>query len=161
MNLSKKIILIIISMIVLYAGFLFFSDIEKISDKLLDFKFEFLPIIVFFTICGWFCVYYRWNYLLKSIGVNIPHRQNFQIFMGAGALGITPGKVGELFKSQFLKEKFNIPRSKSAPLIIAEKFYDLVGAMIISSLGIWFLPELGYLIILGLISLVVFLKILN
>ena len=41
MNLSKKIILIIISMIVLYAGFLFFSDIEKISDKLLDFKFEF------------------------------------------------------------------------------------------------------------------------
>ena len=161
MKLSKKIILIIISIIILYAGFLFFSDIEKISDKLLDFKFEFLPIIIFFTVSSWFCVYFRWNYLLKSIGISIPHKQNFQIFMGAGALGITPGKVGELFKSQFLKEKFDIPRSKSAPIIIAEKFYDLAGAMIISSLGIWFLPELGYLIVFGLLFLIVFFKILN
>ena len=103
MKFSKKIILVIVSIIVLYAGFLLFSDLEKISTKLYDFKFEFLPIIIFFTISSWFCVYFRWNYLLKSIGVTIPHKQNFQIFMGAGALGITPGKVGELFKSQFLK----------------------------------------------------------
>ena len=155
MKLSKKIILIIISIIILYSIFLLFSDLEKIFDKIYDFKFEFFPIIILLVISSWFCVYLRWNFLLKTFGIKIPHKQNFQIFMGGSALGITPGKVGELFKSEFLKEKFNVPRSKSAPLIIAEKFYDIVGAILISSLGIWFFPELGYVLIFGVIVLVI------
>jgi len=161
MKLSKKIILIIISVIILYSVFLFLSDLEKISYKITEFKFEFLPLIFLSVISSWFCVYYRWNFLLKTFGIHIPHKQNFQIFMGGSALGITPGKVGELFKSQFLKEKYNIPRTKSAPLIIAEKFYDIVAAVIISALGIWFFPELGYVLIVGIVVLIIIFKLLN
>ncbi len=161
MQLSKKIVLIIISIIILYSIFLFLSDLEKISDKIFEFKFEFLPVIFLFVIASWFCVYARWNFLLKTFGITIPHKQNFQIFMGGSALGITPGKVGELFKSQFLKEKFNIPRTTSAPLIIAEKFYDIVAAVIISVIGIWFIPELGYVLIAGILVLFIVFKILN
>jgi len=78
-----------------------------------------------------------------------------------GALGITPGKIGELFKSQILKEKFNIPRTKTAPLFIVEKFLDLVSAMIVTIIGIWFIPEIGYLAIVGLMISVLLFKILT
>ena len=120
MILLKKIIPILIAVIIIYAIFLFLSDIDKIIDKIINFKLEFVPIIVALVIFSWFIVYYRWTILLKTLDIKIPHRINFQIFLIGGALGITPGKVGELFKSQILKDKFEIPRTKTAPLFVVE-----------------------------------------
>ena len=137
------------------------SDLDKISDKILNFKLEFLPIIVGLVIFSWIISYFRWNILLKNQNIHIPHSLNFQIFLVGGALGITPGKIGELFKSQILKEKFNIPRTKTAPLFIVEKFLDLVSAMIVTVIGIWFIPEIGYLAIIGLIISIILFKILT
>tara|TARA_B110000438_G_C15814286_1_gene651214 strand:+ start:1790 stop:2713 length:924 start_codon:yes stop_codon:yes gene_type:complete len=157
----KKIIFIVIITIIVYAIFLFISDLDKISDKILNFKLEFLPIILGLVIFSWIISYFRWNILLKNQNIHIPHSLNFQIFLVGGALGITPGKIGELFKSQILKEKFNIPRTKTAPLFIVEKFLDLVSAMIVTVIGIWFIPEIGYLAIIGLIISIILFKILT
>jgi len=157
----KKIVSIVIITIIIYAIFLFMSDLDKISDKILNFKLEFLPIIVGLVIFSWIISYFRWNILLKNQNIHIPHSLNFQIFLVGGALGITPGKIGELFKSQILKEKFNIPRTKTAPLFIVEKFLDLVSAMIVTVIGIWFIPEIGYLAIIGLIISIILFKILT
>ena len=62
------------------------------------------------------------------------------------ALSIIPGRVGELIKSQILKTKFGIPRSKTAPIIILEQLYTLIGLIIVSFFGIW-LFELGAYVI--------------
>ena len=161
MKVLKKIISIVIITIIIYAVFLFISDLDKISDKIFNFKLEFLPIIIGLVIFSWIISYFRWNILLKNQNIHIPHSLNFQIFLVGGALGITPGKIGELFKSQILKEKFNIPRTKTAPLFIVEKFLDLVSAMIVTIIGIWFIPEIGYLAIVGLMISVLLFKILT
>ena len=161
MKVLKKIIFIVIITIIVYAIFLFISDLDKISDKILNFKLEFLPIILGLVIFSWIISYFRWNILLKNQNIHIPHSLNFQIFLVGGALGITPGKIGELFKSQILKEKFNIPRTKTAPLFIVEKFLDLVSAMIVTVIGIWFIPEIGYLAIIGLVISIILFKILT
>ncbi len=157
----RKIISVIIITIIIYAIFLLISDIEKISDKIFDFKIEFIPIIVSLVVLSWLISYTRWNVLLKNNSIHIPHSINFQIFLVGGALGITPGKVGELFKSQILKDKFNIPRAKTAPLFVVEKFLDLISAMIVTLIGIWFIPEIGYLTIIGLILSIIIFKILT
>tara|TARA_B100000745_G_scaffold287051_1_gene223438 strand:- start:1932 stop:2855 length:924 start_codon:yes stop_codon:yes gene_type:complete len=157
----KKIISVVIITIIIYAVFLFISDLDKISDKIFNFKLEFVPIIIGLVVFSWIISYSRWNILLKNQNIHIPHSLNFQIFLVGGALGITPGKIGELFKSQILKEKFNIPRTKTAPLFIVEKFLDLVSAMIVTLIGIWFIPEIGYLAIVGLMISVLLFKILT
>jgi len=161
LKIFKKIISIVIITIIIYAIFLFISDLDKISDKILNFKLEFLPIIIGLVILSWIISYFRWNILLKNQNIHIRHSINFQIFLVGGALGITPGKIGELFKSQILKEKFNIPRTKTAPLFIVEKFLDLVSAMIVTIIGIWFIPEVGYLAIIGLVISLLLFKILT
>ena len=161
MKVLKKIISVVIITIIIYAVFLFMSDLDKISDKIFNFKLEFLPIIIGLVVFSWIISYSRWNILLKNQNIHIPHSLNFQIFLVGGALGITPGKIGELFKSQILKEKFNIPRTKTAPLFIVEKFLDLVSAMIVTLIGIWFIPEIGYLAIVGLMISVLLFKILT
>ncbi len=156
----KKIIPVLIAVIIIYAIFLLLVDLDKITDKIINFKLEFIPIIVSLVILSWLIVYFRWHLLLKNLEITIPHKINFQIFMIGGALGITPGKIGELFKSQILKDKFNISRTKTVPLFIIEKFFDITGALIVTSFGIWFIPELGYLSIFGFILLFILFKIL-
>jgi len=157
----RKIILIIIATIIIYAIFLLVTDINKILDKIINFNMIYMPVIISLVIVSWFVVYIRWHLILKTVNVNISHLTNFQLFLAGGALGITPGKVGELFKSQILKDKFNIPRTKTAPLFILEKFLDIIGAMIVAVFGIWFLPEIGYLVVGGLVSLILIAKIIT
>src|SRR3989338_11247426 len=154
MKISNKISIIILIIIGFYAIFLLFSDIEKISNKLINFKIEFLPIIFLLVPIAWILVYLRWHFLLKNLDISVPHKENFTIFLASGVLGITPGRIGELLRSQFLKEKFGISRTKTVPLIFVEKLYDLTGAIIISFLGIWLFPEAGYIITVGLIILI-------
>tara|TARA_Y100000817_G_scaffold174832_1_gene136564 strand:- start:3202 stop:4125 length:924 start_codon:yes stop_codon:yes gene_type:complete len=155
----RKIIFIIIATIIVYAIFLLVTDINKIIDKIINFNIFYAPFIVGLVICSWMIVYYRWHLMLKLLGINIPHRSNFQIFLIGTSLGITPGKMGELFKSQILKDKYDIPRTKTAPIFLLEKFLDLSSALVISSLGIIFFPEMGYLIAGGLFLVFLIIKI--
>tara|TARA_Y100001936_G_scaffold39559_1_gene37981 strand:+ start:15062 stop:16015 length:954 start_codon:yes stop_codon:yes gene_type:complete len=148
MKFNKKLLLIIISSIIVYSLFLIFSDFNKLSEKILDFKLEFLLIILPLVSMGWLTLYFRWTLLLKNSGYVLPHRKNFQIFLSGFPLSITPGKIGELIKCQLLKENFNTPRKITAPIILVERLYNAVGIIIISIFGIWYFDFSGIVILI-------------
>ena len=58
--------------------------------------------------------------------------------MGGVSLSIVPGKAGELIKSELLKIKFNIPRSKSVSIIIVEQVYSGIGLVVTSLFGLYY-----------------------
>ena len=142
MKIINKIITIIIAVVGLYATFIIASDINTISDKISSFKIEFLPIIVSLVTCGWFVLFTRWHLLLVNSKIFIPKKSSFVIYLSGIGLSIIPGRIGELIKSQLLKTKFGVPRSKTVPIIILEQLYTLIGLVVISFFGIWFF-ELG------------------
>ena len=123
MKISNKILIVIVAVIGLYAAFLIGSDINTISSKISDFKIETIPVIVLLVTSGWFVLFFRWYLLLRNAKIFIPTKDSFLIFMSGVALTIIPGKVGELVKSQLLKTKFGIARSKTVPIVILEQFY--------------------------------------
>ena len=102
---------------------------------------------------SWIPLILKWDYLLKKNSIHIPIKSSILIWLSGSALSITPGQVGELIKSQLLKNIFNIPRSKTAPIIFVDKFYDLTGAIIASIIGIIILDIDFKLIILSIIVL--------
>ena len=142
MKIVNKIIIVIIAVVGLYAAFFIASDISTISDKIFSFKIEFLPIIISLVTCSWFVLLARWHLLLRNAKIFIPVKDSFLILMSGFALTIIPGKVGELVKSQLLKTKFGIARSKTVPIVILEQFYTAVGIVTLSFFGIWYF-ELG------------------
>ena len=146
MKIINKIIIIVIAVVGLYATFLIASDINTIADKISSFKIEFLPIIIILVTCSWFVLFTRWHLLLMNSKIFIPKKNSFIIYLSGIALTIIPGKVGELVKSQLLKTKFGIPRSKTVPRVILEQFYTLIGLIVISFFGIWYF-ELGTYVI--------------
>ena len=136
MKFKKSLLIGILGIIVIYAIILIAFDINIISEKIGDFDPQYLPIIIPLIPLTWGVLFLRWNLLLKNSDIDIPLKDNFMIFISGFALGVTPGKVGELIKSQLLKNKFNIPRTKTAPLGIVERFYDFFAIAVISLFGI-------------------------
>ena len=164
MNLEKKIIIFTIIAISIYSIFLVFTDINLVYDQLSNFKFEYVPIILVLIFLSWIILFIRWILLLKNSGVIIPTKDNFLIFFTGYAFAISPGKSGELIKSIMLKEKFNVKRSTTVPVILAERFYDVVGALIIALCGVFFLDTnflpiiVGAGSMLGLIFIIIYSK---
>jgi len=138
MNLTKKLIIFTIAGIGIYSIILLFSDISVVYEKFRSFKVEYVPIILALVFSSWCVLYIRWVLLLKNSQIKIPTKSNFLIYFAGFALAITPAKSGELIKSVILKEKFNIPHSQSVPVILMERFYDVIGTLGISLLGLWF-----------------------
>ena len=155
MKIINKIIIIIIAVVGLYAAFIIASDINTISDKISNFKIEFLPIIISLVTCSWFALWGRWHLLLVNSKIFIPKKDSFVIWLSGVSLTIIPGRIGELVKSQLLKTKFGIPRSKTVPVIILEQLYTLIGIIIVSFFGIWFF-ELGAYVLTFFIAMLIF-----
>jgi len=136
MNNYNRIYLIIIASITIYSIFLVYSDLNFVYDKITNFKFELVFFIFPIIFCSWLVLFLRWILLLKTENIKIPLKDNFLIFLGGYALAITPGKTGELIKSLIMKKKFNISRSRTVPIIFLERFYDIIGALVVAILGI-------------------------
>ena len=136
MKFENNIILMIVAAVAIYAIFLFISDYQKISDVVIDFRIEYLIPILSLVTVSWIPLILMWHLLLKKNGINIPFRKNIVIWLSGSALSLTPGQVGELIKSQLIKTLYDIPRTKTAPVVLVEKFYALTGAIIAGIIGI-------------------------
>ena len=136
MKIQKNFLIIIVAAIGIYAIFLFISDYNTISEKIIFFQLEYLIPILAIVSSSWVPLILKWHLLLKKNNIKIPVKTSILIWFSGSALTITPGQLGELIKSQLMKNIFNIPRSKTAPIIFAQKFYDLIGAIVVSIIGI-------------------------
>ncbi len=155
MKIFSKVIFVVVFSIMVYVAFLIISDVNTISNELSNFQLEYLPIILALILSGYFSLIFRWKLILKKSEIIIPNSSSILIFMGGISLAIIPGKAGELIKSELLKIKFNIPRSKSVPIVIVEQVYSGIGLVITSLFGIYYF-ELGIYVTAGF-SLIVFL----
>ena len=150
-----------ISVIGLYSIFLSFSDLNLISDQLANFKIEFLPPILILVTISWFILFARWQILLKNSNIIIPLKSSFGIFISGFSLQFIPGEAGEFLKVQLLKNKFNITRSKTSPIIITEMFYNAIGLVVLSVTSIWFFEFTIYIFVVFSVLLVLLFYLIN
>ena len=153
MKFDNRLILVLVAAAVIYAIFLFASDYDTISETISSFNVNFLPHILFFATASWIPIFIKWHFLLKNSNIHVPVKGNIVVFLSGMGLELTPGHVGALIKSQILKTKFSISRTKTAPIVLIEKVYDLIGAIIASIIGIIILGMETYLIAIALSAL--------
>ena len=145
-EIQNKILIFIFVTVAFYAIFLMVTDFSLIVEKIQKFDFQFVPLILALMILGWFCLFFKWDLLLKTQNIIIPKKRNIPIYFCSFALSLIPGKLGELIKSQLLKKNFDVPIKSTAPLVFIEQIYTILGLVIISLMGIW-LFDIGLYII--------------
>ena len=126
----------IIVIVSLYIAFIIFSDIGKIASTIgeIDKKYLLLSIGIWFLVA--ITTATRWHIYLKQIGGKIPFLQSLTYYLAGYVFVFSPAGAGEIIRSPFLKRDFGIPVSKTASIVVIERFYDLLGITIVISIGL-------------------------
>ena len=155
MKLNNGFFIAIVGAIILYAIFLMFSDFSEVYGNIINFNMIYLPIILILVSSGWGVLFLRWHLLLKNSDIKLPLKKNFLIYLSGFALSVTPGKLGELLKSQIIKTNFGTPRTSTAPLILVERLYNLIGMISITFFGLIYFEISSYIIIISAILVII------
>jgi len=138
--LTRKIrIGIVFSLVVAFAvtiGIALYADAPRLLSALARFPWEFLPVILGFTVFNYCWRFIKWHYYLKLLNIPLPWGRSLLIFLSGLSMAITPGKVGELLKSYLLKRATGVPISRSSPIIVAERLTDGIAMLGLAASGL-------------------------
>lgn len=100
----------------------------------------------FAAACGLALVNYllrflKWEYYLAVLGVRgVPKLESLLTFLSGFVLTVSPGKVGEVFKSLVLFKTRGVAIERTAPIVVAERLTDLIGVIAMIAVGSLDLP---------------------
>jgi len=84
---------------------------------------------------------WRWQYLLRMMGYNIPFWRCLKIVLGTWPImSITPLKSGDLLKGLYLKD--SVPSTKAVGSVMTEKILDVSSLLLLSIVGSLFLQQI-------------------
>jgi uncharacterized protein (TIRG00374 family) len=136
-KLLGKIILGVAVGVVVYVGFSIWSDARSVGRALADFRWVIALAALGLASLNYLVRFVRWHYYLKVLGLEVPAGHSFLVFLGGFSLTVTPGKLGEVVKALLLKESHGIAAARTAPIVIAERFTDLMGLLLLACVGIF------------------------
>jgi len=137
-NSQKKSFVVIFLVSLFYVLISFISDFDELIESFQNVQLIYLPLILSLVVVSICLKSERQRFLLRTVSANISAKNSFVIFNAGQSLLVTPGSIGNVIKSKFLKDKFGIPYSKTAPLILVERYYDMLGIISIISLFLIF-----------------------
>jgi len=122
--------------VAVYGALVIWRDASSIAERLRTF--------VWWTFAGACCLslanyalrFAKWEYYLAVLGIRgVPKGESLLVFLSGFVLTVTPGKVGEVFKSVMLERARGIPVARTAPIIVAERLTDLLGVVALITIG--------------------------
>lgn len=120
-----------------FIGLSAYADFNDVIDGLGNFKWQYLPIVLGLTSMNYVLRFFKWQFYLKTIGVDgFPRGESALVYFAGLGMVVTPGKVGEWLKCYLLRELHGTPFSRSAPIVIAERLTDSLGLVVLGAAGL-------------------------
>lgn len=134
-SITSKVIYSIVLAVLVYLGLSLWAGFGQLKMAAAQFKWGYFPFVLLLACTNYLIRFSKWQYYLKTLKLKVPRRESFIIFMSGLSLSITPGKLGEVIKSYFLKKRYNFPVATTAPIVFADRLTDLVSLVILASIG--------------------------
>jgi len=113
------------------------ADVRQVVRTLQHFEWGYVPVILGLTLLNYALRFIKWQYYLRILGIrNIGWADSLRVFVANFIMVMTPGKVGELFKSYLLKQVTGTPVARSAPIVMAERITDGLAMGILALAGL-------------------------
>lgn len=141
-NIQRKIALSVVlgALVVAIASVL--TDANAVGSSLAAFQWHVLWLILGWTIFNYALRWLKWDYYLRRLGMgrHVSYLDSALLFTSGMVMAVTPGKVGEVFKSYLLKRINGTPISASAPIVLAERLTDGLGMLVLMAVGLSLYP---------------------
>ncbi|MEO8512890.1 MAG: lysylphosphatidylglycerol synthase transmembrane domain-containing protein [Ignavibacteria bacterium] len=132
---KKKIIFSVVLGAVVFLGLSIYANFNELIEAFALYNWLMFPVILILSLCNYMFRFWRWEYYTKTLDIKIERKMSFLIFLSSFIMSVTPGKIGEVFKSYLLKEQNGTPVSKSAPIVFAERITDFLSLVLLSMAG--------------------------
>jgi uncharacterized protein (TIRG00374 family) len=145
-RLKRNVVLAVGLGVAVYLVIIVAIDLDGLREALARFDLALIPLILGLVSLSYAVRFLRWTYYLRLLRVRVPLGANVAIFAAGLSMAISPGKLGEVLKSVFVKDVSGAPIARTAPTVVAERATDgtgmvawgLIGALTFS-FGPWVL----------------------
>ncbi len=118
------------------------SDVREVESSLSSFQWGYVPAILLLTSLNYLLRWLKWEYYLRWLGMGqgVSYGDSMLIFTAGMTMAVTPGKVGEVFKSYLLRRVNGTPMSASAPIVLVERLTDGLAMLLLMAMGLTLYP---------------------
>ena len=134
-RLRRNLILALALGVAVYLVLFIISGFENLREALGNFNLVLVPAILGLVSLSYVGRFFRWLYYLRLLKVSVPLRINAAIFASGLSMTISPGKLGEVLKSVFVRQAAGAPVARTAPAVVAERATDGTGMVAWGFLG--------------------------
>ncbi len=126
-RLGRNLVLAIALAVVVYLVLIVFSNFGELTRALADFNLALIPVILGLVSLSYVGRFFRWLYYLRVLKVSVPLWTNAAIFAAGLSMTVSPGKLGEVLKSVFVRQASGAAIARTAPAVVAERATDGTG----------------------------------
>jgi uncharacterized protein (TIRG00374 family) len=131
-----KIVAVMMVAVGLYFGYALWTGFDKVGADLARFRWEFFAAACGLAFGNYLVRFLKWEFYLAKLDITgVGKIDSLLTFFSGFVLTVTPGKVGEMFKSLVLDETHGVPAAKTAPIVVAERVTDVIGITVLIVLG--------------------------
>jgi uncharacterized protein (TIRG00374 family) len=135
-NLLRRVLVVMLLGVVLYGAFAVYRGVDKMEGVLRTFGAWSFALACALAFGNYVLRFFKWEFYLARLEIRgVPKWDSFLTFLSGFVLTVTPGKVGEVFKALVLFETYEVPMTKTAPIVVAERVTDLIGIIVLIVLG--------------------------
>jgi uncharacterized protein (TIRG00374 family) len=119
----------------IFGGLAFYGDVQELRATARTFRPSAFALGLALAAGNYVLRIGRWQYYLKHVGVDVPLGESATVFLAGFVMSVTPGKIGEVFKSLLLWETRGTSIARTAPIVVAERLTDLIALVLLTALG--------------------------
>jgi uncharacterized protein (TIRG00374 family) len=134
-GLARRALTTVLLAVVVFALLGLASDLRSLGASLARFEWSALGSALALVLGNYALRFVRWQYYLRVLRVAVPARLSGLVFLSGFVMSVTPGKMGEVFKSVLLHEYRGVGIARTASVVVAERLLDLVALVVLVSVG--------------------------
>jgi uncharacterized protein (TIRG00374 family) len=135
-TLLRRVLLVTFVGVLLYGLFVVYTGMHQIRASLSHFHGSAFALALGLACFNYLLRFSKWQYYLARLDIRgIPLLDSLLVFLTGFVLTITPGKVGEVFKSAVLAKTHGIAVERTAPIVIADRLTDVIGIVLLIMFG--------------------------
>ncbi len=119
-----------------FLAYAIWKGLGQTAGELAAFAWPLYIPVLGLTLLNYGLRFWKWHFLLRALGVQIPAALNARIFVVGLAMVITPGKAGEIVKPWLVREAVGAPMVRTLPALVTERLTDGIAVVALAAVGV-------------------------
>jgi uncharacterized protein (TIRG00374 family) len=132
----RRLLVALLLGVLVYGAFVLYTGVKELRSALGHFHWSAFALALSLASSNYLVRFAKWQYYLGKLGIKgVGTLDSLLVFLSGFVLTITPGKVGEVFKSAVLAKTHDVPAERTAPIVVAERLTDAIGVIVLIVIG--------------------------